>query len=82
KCEEIYGEGITESSRLIIGSKAVPPSDSTEEFLNLIFREDSPVILVLAGHIHLYHKCMLNDKICQIVTGPAYAGEAVRITLK
>ncbi|MCR4923539.1 MAG: metallophosphoesterase, partial [Lachnospiraceae bacterium] len=46
KCEEIYGEGITESSRLIIGSKAVPPSDSTEEFLNLIFREDSPVILV------------------------------------
>ncbi len=57
------------------------PNPTTEEFMNLVFDEHSPVVLVLAGHIHFYHKDMLNDKTLQIVSGAAYEGNALEITL-
>ena len=38
-------------------------------------------MLVLAGHIHFYHKDVLNDKTLQIVSGAAYEGNALEITL-
>ena len=49
--------------------------------MGLVLSDDSPVVLVIAGHIHFYHKDTLNNNTVQIVTGPAYKGEAVRITL-
>ncbi len=80
--EKINGEGCVKRLRLIIGENGSLPNEVTREFLDLVLAEDSPVILVLAGHIHFYHRDMLNDKILQIVTGPAYAGEGLRIVLK
>ena len=38
------------------------------EFYDLVLREDSPVVAVLAEHIHMYHKDMLNENIVQIVS--------------
>ena len=47
-----------------------------------MLEKDSPVELVLSGHIHFYHKDMLNEHVAQIVSGAAYQKHAVMITLK
>ncbi|MBO4902990.1 MAG: metallophosphoesterase [Lachnospiraceae bacterium] len=82
KCEEVYGKGATTRSQLVMGSSGCVPNAVTQEFIDLILADDSPVVLVLAGHLHFYHKGMLNDRVLQIVTGPAFSGEAVKIRLK
>lgn len=55
------------------------PNAVSEEFINLTKADDSPVVAVLTGHVHFYHKEMLNEKIVQIGGGAGYLGEATLI---
>lgn len=82
KCIEVWGASDTGKSRVTLGVNGCYPDKTTKEFINLVTAEDSPVVLVLAGHIHFYHKDILNDDTLQLVTGAAYEGEAIEITLK
>ena len=82
KCDEVYGKNASKKYQLIMGQNGRVPNHITQKFIDLALSEDSPVIMVLAGHLHFYHRDMLNDKIVQIVTGPAYSGEALKITVK
>ncbi|MCR5357397.1 MAG: metallophosphoesterase [Lachnospiraceae bacterium] len=82
KCNEVYGENSAKEHQLIMGPDGCVPNSITQEFIDLVLSDDSPVIMVLAGHLHFYHKDMLNEKTVQIITGPAYAGEALKITVK
>jgi predicted MPP superfamily phosphohydrolase len=82
KCKEVWGASADNKSRVTMGVNGCYPNDITREFLDLVLSDDSPVALVLAGHIHFYHKDMLNDDIVQIVTGAAFEGDALRVTLK
>lgn len=81
-CKSVWGPSADNKSRVTMGINGCYPSPVTKEFIDLITAEDSPVVLVLAGHIHFYHKDLLNSDIVQIVTGAAFEGEAVEITLK
>lgn len=81
KSNEVWGASEDGHSRVLLGINSCYPNPTTEEFMNLVFDEKSPVVLVLAGHIHFYHKDMLNDKTLQIVSGAAYEGNALEITL-
>lgn len=78
---QVWKESEDGHSRVLLGVNSVYPNETTTEFMNLVLDENSPVVLVLAGHIHFCHKDMLNDKTLQIVTGPAYEGHALEITL-
>lgn len=69
------------NSRVLLGDKSCIPDDATREFINLALSKSSPVVLVLAGHIHFYHRDMLNDKIVQITSGAGYEREMVHVTL-
>ena len=82
KCDKVYGENAAKKHQLIMGPNGCVPNHITQEFIDLVLSDESPVIMVLAGHLHFYHKDMLNEKIVQIVTGPAYSGEALKITVK
>lgn len=82
KCKEVWGPSADDKSRVTMGINGCYPNPVTSEFISLVTAEDSPVVLVLAGHIHFYHKDMLNEKVVQVVTGAAFEGEAVEITLK
>ena len=82
KVTEIYGKEIADSIQLFMGKDGCPPNQVTQEFMDLVMADNSPVILVLAGHVHFYHKEMLNGKTLQIISGPAYSGEALKITLR
>ena len=82
KCKEVWGPSADGKSRVTMGINGCYPNDSTREFIDLVLADDSPVVLVLAGHIHFYHKDMLNDNVVQIVTGAAFDGDALKIRLK
>lgn len=57
------------------------PDETSTEFINLTTAEDSPVVAVLAGHVHFFDKDMINEKIVQIVGDAGFKGEAVWITV-
>ena len=82
ECKEVWGPSADDKSRVTMGINGCYPNPVTKEFIDLITDEESPVILVLAGHIHFYHKDILSNDLVQIVTGAAFEGEAVEITLK
>lgn len=79
---EVWGASDSGNSRVLIGEHACTPRETTQEFLDLVLAKDSPVFLVLAGHIHFYHKDNLTENLTQIVTGAGYQKELIRLTLK
>lgn len=68
-------------SRVLLGPEACVPNETTQKFLDLVLDELSPVKLVLAGHIHFYHKDELTSNITQIVTGAGFQGDALHVTI-
>ncbi len=57
------------------------PNEDSERFMELTTAEDSPVELVLAGHVHFYDKDYIDgDKqILQIVGDAGFHGSAIRL---
>lgn len=58
------------------------PKDSTQEFVNMLYADSSPVQAVLAGHLHFEYTGMLNEKVTQYILPPAYEGKISVITVK
>lgn len=59
--------------------------DTTEVsrvFMDLILGEDSPVVAILTGDNHFYHRGNLTDSVVQWVGAPAYAGDGMLIKVK
>ena len=76
-----WGESEDGHSRVLLGVNSCYPNETTAEFMNLVFDAKSPVAVVIAGHIHFTHRDMLNDQTLQLVSGAAYEGKALQITL-
>lgn len=81
-CKDIWGASDDGHSRVSIGPEGCYMNETTQEFRNLVLAKDSPVVLVLAGHIHFYRNDALTANTRQIVTGAAYEGNAVEVTLR
>ncbi len=58
------------------------PNAYTQEFLDLVCSEDSPVVTVLAGHLHFPYHGMLTNKISQHLFVPAFKGNIGVILVK
>ena len=58
------------------------PNERTQEFLDMVFAEDSPVVAVIGAHLHFAHEDQLNDKIVQYVFDASYKGTVGVITVK
>jgi len=79
KAKEVWGD-----SKVVLGGGnygGIYPNEISTEFIDLTTAEDSPVMAVLAGHVHFYDKDMVNNQIVQIVGDAGYKGEALRITV-
>lgn len=81
KSIEVWGEN-NGNSRVLIGQNGVLPDETTKEFLNLLYSDSSNVKLILSGHIHFYHRDFLTENTLQVVTGPAYQNEILKITIQ
>lgn len=58
------------------------PNEVTQKLIDMLNVEDTPVVAVLAGHVHYEYICMLNKNVKQYVFNPAYSGEVVLFTIK
>ena len=81
-CKTTWGADDAGHSRVTIGPNGCHMNETTKEFRELVLAKDSPVVLVLGGHVHFFHEDELNERTIQIVTGAAFEGNAVDITLK
>ena len=54
----------------------------SREFLKMILDEESPVVAVLTGDNHFYHKGELADGVTQWVIEPAFAGNGMILRVK
>ncbi|MBQ4259490.1 MAG: metallophosphoesterase [Lachnospiraceae bacterium] len=60
------------------------PNEISQEFVDLMTSKNSPVELVLAGHVHFYDKDVINGErdVLQIVGGAGFEGHAMLIHIK
>lgn len=53
------------------------PDANTLSFQEKILAEDSPVVCILAGHVHFSDEAMLTDSVVQFVAGAGYLNEGI-----
>lgn len=58
------------------------PDNTTQEFLDMVYAEDSPVEAVLAGHLHFKYTVKLTDNITEYVMPPAFSGKITMVTVE
>ena len=58
------------------------PNSTMQSLIDMLNAEDTPVVAVLAGHVHYEHIGMINENVKQYVFNPAYSGEVVLFTIK
>jgi predicted MPP superfamily phosphohydrolase len=76
KSTEMWGRDIA------IGINGVYPNSDSAKFTNMICDKDSPVVAILAGHVHFSDTSKITDKITQYVTNVAYEGYGILFTVK
>lgn len=74
----------TWDSPVVIGAGAyggIYPDEYSEEFMKKITAADSPVELILAGHVHFYDRDFVwgEKEVLQLVGGAGYQGNAILI---
>lgn len=53
----------------------------TQEFLDMILADDSPVGAILAGHVHMEDTSQINDRITQYVVDMSAKGKGIMVHL-
>lgn len=61
------------------GDTYYKPNETTREFLNLIYADDSPVVQVISGHLHFRWSGALTSHSNEYVTAAAYENNACLI---
>ena len=79
--KEFWGESEDGHSRVLMGPNSCYPNEATQRFLDSVLMEDSAVVLVLAGHIHFYHRDKLSGDLVQVATGAGFENNIVTVTL-
>ena len=74
-------------SRVVLGGEnygGLLPEEFSRRFMDLTAAEDSPVELILAGHVHFYDKDYFvgGKDVLQIVGPAGFEGKAVHLTIK
>ncbi len=73
--------------RIVLGAEnygGIYPNEVSTEFMDLIVSENTPVKLVLAGHVHFYDKDYIEgtQPVLQIVGDAGFNGSAIHLTIK
>lgn len=66
---------------ICIGDSGITPDSTTQEFIDMISDENSPVVAILAGHIHFVHKDKINSKVNQYVCCHCTQGQYTLLTV-
>ena len=70
-----YSEEVRGGRHLYWGSDAEKvPNAEMQEFLNLIYADDSPVVYVIGAHLHAKWDGLISEKITEHIFAPCYMG--------
>jgi hypothetical protein len=58
------------------------PDATTNQLLDAVLDEETPVEAVLSGHLHFRNRSMLSEKVSEFVFDPAYTGVVTIIEVK
>lgn len=58
------------------------PDANTAAFQEQILGENSPVVCILAGHVHFSDESMLTDSVVQLVAGAGYGNEGIALHIQ
>lgn len=58
------------------------PDEVTQQFLDMVFAEDSPVVAVIGAHLHFVYDDQLTEKIPQYVFDASFKGTVGVLTVK
>ena len=83
RAKEIRGE----DKQIVLGGGnwgGIYPNEISQEIMDLLVCENSPVELVLAGHVHFYDKDYVygEEPVLQIVGDAGYMGSAIHLTIQ
>ncbi len=81
KSIEAWGAYDDGRSRVLLGYHSCIPNEITSGFIDLVKDKDSPVKLVISGHIHFYNKSNLTGELTQITTGAGYEGDVIHLRI-
>ena len=81
RTNEIWGGDEYGQSRVLMGDGAVYPKGATNHLIAFASQDDGPVKLLLAGHIHFYHRDKINENAVQVTAKPAFERGIVKVTL-
>lgn len=69
--------------RLIWGEDCIyQPDEIMKEYLGMVYDKESPVVAVVAAHLHDSYTVKLNDRITEYVLPPGYAGNITILTIE
>lgn len=68
---EVWGNPI------VLGEGGIEPNEISQKFLDIVYAKDSPVVAVLAGHVHFRAQENLNENIVQIVSDASFKGNGI-----
>lgn len=77
----LWGSAYRDYSRVLMGQYANVPNESTSELIHFVSEEDGLAKIVVAGHVHFYHKDYMSPDTVQITVKPAFERGVQKITL-
>lgn len=83
-------DGLSDASKAVWQDRALlwgtdcfySPDEVTQQFLDMVFAEDSPVVAVIGAHLHFAYDDQLTEKIPQYVLDASFKGTVGVITVK
>ena len=83
-------DGLSDASKAVWQDRALlwgtdcfySPDEVTQQFLDMVFAEDSPVVAVIGAHLHFAYDDQLTEKIPQYVFDASFKGKVGVITVK
>ena len=79
---QVWGDRGTGASWVLVGDGGIEPDESTRYLMKEILGENSPVVAILAGHVHFSFTDMLTENIVQHTAPAGYRGEIILLTVR
>lgn len=78
----VWGSGDNGESRVLMGYGGKVPNGETAALIDFITADDSPVVGVIAGHVHFYSKHRVNPQAFQYTLPAGYERGMLELTVE
>ena len=81
RTNDMWGSAYLDYSRVLMGEHANLANEHTQKLIDFVSDNNGLTDLILAGHIHFYHRDYMSEKTVQTVSAPAFERGVIKITL-